>query len=131
MNRFRKRSFLNRLSLARIVSIIVFASFVVFVSWRTLTPPVEIIQHLSSPDGHHQARLMYVYYQSDPGIKVVTRSGQLWRTGFRLASHPDGSLTNQEAVLYWSPDSTSLFLNVNGVTIWTRYFYHSSRLKSP
>ncbi len=115
----------------RTAGLMIFAGFVLFVSLKIITPPVEVIQVISSPSGSCEARLMHVFYGAEPGYKISTRTGRLWRTRLYLSKYNDAPVTNRAARLHWSDDSESLFFEINGAPVWEYHFVQESKLKSP
>lgn len=123
MSRFHKRSFFDGMPRMRIVGFLALMGFVLFVAFRIFTPPTEVVQTLSAPDGIRAARLMHVFYYSDPGYKISTRrSGGLWRTIFYLPEYKGDVAEKREATLRWSPDSQHLYFDMNGQVIWSYDF---------
>jgi hypothetical protein len=113
----------------RTVGFLALMAFAVFVSFRILTPPTQVIQVLAAPDGSRQVRLMHVYYSSEPGYKIAVRSGRLWHTLFYLAAFNDGRTADERtAELRWSLDSRQLFFDINGRPVWGYDFGKSRRL---
>lgn len=129
MNRFQKRSYFYGMPKSRVIGFLALMGFALFVSFRILTPPTKVVQQISAPDGSREARLMHVYYYSEPGYKVSTRTGRWWRTRVSLPEYKDRSTTERNAVLRWSYDSKRLFLDMNGTPIWGYDFETSSRVK--
>jgi hypothetical protein len=122
-----KRSFEIRRSLfdirnVRSLGFLALMGFVLFVALRIFTPPTEEIQRVTAPDGSREARLLLVYYYSDPGYKVAVRSGLLWHTRLYLPEYQGGSAGKRDATLRWSADSQQLFFEINGETIWAGQF---------
>jgi len=122
MNRFRKRSFFDGMPPIRVIGFLALMGFVLFVAFRIFTPPTEVIQTLSAPDGSREARLMHVYYTSDPGYKIATRRGRFWHTALYLPEYKEDSSAEREAVIRWSPDSKQLFFEINGKAVWRENF---------
>ena len=119
------------MSPGRAIGLLALMGFALFVSFRIFIPPTRAIQTLASPDGGREARLMNVFYHSEPGYKIVVREKRLWRTLFYLAEYPDIPLVErEEETLRWSPDSRRLIFEVNGKRLWGYDFpSQSSRLK--
>jgi len=122
MNRFRKHRMLDRVPKGRLIGFMLLMGFALFVSFRIFTPPTEEIQRISAPNGSREARLLIVYYNSDPGYKVATRSRGLWHTQVYLPEYNDESTTERNAAIRWSPDSKQLFFEMNGKVIWSEQF---------
>ncbi|QHI70220.1 hypothetical protein [Tichowtungia aerotolerans] len=122
MARFYKPGIFHGMSKGQAVGFLVLMGFVLFVALRIFTPPTEVVQRISSPDGSREARLMLVYYYSDPGYKIATRSGLLWHTRLYMPEYKDGSAAKREALLRWSDDSKQLFFEINGKLIWSDRF---------
>lgn len=101
---------------------LVLMGFVLFVALRIFTPPTEVVQRITAPDGSREARLLLVYYYSDPGYKVAVRSGRFWHTRLYLPEYKDNSTVEREALLRWSADSRQLFFEINGEVIWSEVF---------
>jgi hypothetical protein len=117
---------------ARFVGLGFLLVFAMFVSLRILKAPEEPVQMVVSPDSEYEARLLRVYYYSEPGYKIQVRSGRFWRTVFYLSEIPDSFPVDHSATLHWSSDSDGLFLNINGQLVWgDRVADQPSRLKSP
>lgn len=112
---------MSRRNLPRI-GFLTLMGFVLFVAFRIFTPPTETIQRISAPDGSREARLQHVFYYSDPGYKVATRSGLMWHTRLYIPEYKDAPVEGREASLRWSADSRELFLEINGRTIWSEKF---------
>jgi hypothetical protein len=129
MNRFRKHSIFDGMSTGRAVGFLALMGFVLFVSFRILTPPTKVVQQLTAPDGSREARLMHVFYYSDPGYKVATRTGRFWHTHLSLPAYKDDSTPKRDAVLRWSLDSKRLYLDMNGSPIWGYDFEKTARVK--
>ena len=129
MNRFRKRSFFKGMPKSRVIGFLALMGFALFVSFRILTPPTRVVQQVASPDGRCVARLVHVYYYSEPGYKVATRTGRFWHTRVSLPEYKDDSTTERNAVLRWSADSKRLYLNMNGKPIWGYDFEKSARVQ--
>ena len=130
MNRFHRRSFFTGLSPGRAIGFLALMGFVLFISFRIFSAPTKVVQTITSPDGSRQARLLYVFYYSEPGYKVAVRERLLWHTLYYLADYPDVPLDKREETLRWSHDSEQLIFEVNGKRLW-RYDFpaQSSRLK--
>lgn len=96
--------------------------FVLFVAMRIFTPPTEEVQRITAPDGSREARLLLVYYYSEPGYKIATRSGLLWHTRLYLPEYTDSPSTKRDASLRWSADSKELFFEMNGTPVWSERF---------
>ena len=130
MNRFHKRSMFAGMSPGRAIGFLVLMGFVLFIAFRIFSAPEKVILSVMSPDGSQEARLLYVFYYSEPGYKVSVRRKIGWGTLYYLADYPDVPLKEREEKLYWSPDSERLFFEVNGKQIWTYDFpTQSSRLR--
>jgi len=84
MNRFRKHSLFNGMPKGRMIGFLALMGFVLFVAFRIFTPPTEVIQRVTAPDGSREARLQHVFYYSDPGYKISTRTRRLWHTALYL-----------------------------------------------
>jgi hypothetical protein len=65
---------------------------------------------------------MLVYYTSDPGYKIATRTRGLWHTRLYLPEYKDNSTAKRNASIRWSPDSKQLFFEMNGRIIWREAF---------
>jgi len=129
-DRFHKRSFFSGMSPGRAIGFLVLMGFVLFVSFRIFSAPTKVAQTITSPDGRRQARLLHVFYYSDPGYKVSVRERGLWQTLFYLPEYPDVPLKEREERLRWSLDSDQLIFEVNGKQVWGYDFpAQSSRLK--
>lgn len=122
MNRFRRHSLFSRMPTGKMIGFLVLMGFVLFVAFRILTPPTEVVQQISAPDGSREARLVLVYYYSDPGYKVSTRTRGLWHTQLYLPEYKDETTIRRDASIRWSPDSEQLFLEINGKVIWSERF---------
>jgi hypothetical protein len=96
--------------------------FVLFVAFRIFTPPAELVQQISAPDGSREARLQRVFYNSDPGYKVQTRARLMWHTQLYIPEYSDEPLEGREVSLRWSADSKDLFFDINGKTVWSERF---------
>ncbi len=131
MNRFQRRRFFSGIPPVRSIGLLVLMGFALFISFRIFTPPTRVIQILSAPDGSREARLINVFYHSEPGYKISVRRKKLWQTLFYLADYPQVPLAEREKeVLRWSADSKKLFFEVNGKRVWSYDFpAQSSRLK--
>lgn len=122
MNRFQKWSASNGMSTGRAIGFLALMGFVLFVAFRIFTPPTEEIQRVTAPDGSREARLMLVYYYSEPGYKVATRTRGLWHTQLYLPEYKGEDSGVSEASIRWSADSKELFLEMNGRPIWSERF---------
>ncbi len=129
MKRFRRHSMFHGMSTGRAVGFLALMGFALFVSFRILTPPTKVVQRISAPDGSREARLMHVYYYSEPGYKVSIRSGRFWHTRASLPAYRDDSTADRNAVLRWSYDSRQLYLDMNGKPIWGYDFEKRSRVQ--
>lgn len=118
------------MSPGRAIGFLALMGFALFVSFRIFTPPTRLIQTLAAPDGTREARLMNVFYHSEPGYKISVREKRLWRTLFYLADYPAvPAAEREEETLLWSPDSKRLTFEVNGKRVWGYDFpSQSSRL---
>jgi hypothetical protein len=121
MDRFHKRSWFDGASPKRAIGLLVLLGFALFVSFRIFTAPTQVVQRITSPDGHREARLLHVYYYSDPGYKIATRTGWLWHTSLYLPEYKKAAPV-EDARLRWSDDSKELFFEINGETIWRERF---------
>ena len=122
MNRFQKWSASNGMSTGRAIGFLALMGFVLFISFRIFTPPTEEIQRATAPDGSREARLLLVYYYSEPGYKVATRSGLLWHTRLYLPEYRGEGPGPREASIRWSADSKQLFFEMNGKPVWRERF---------
>ncbi|MBL7016863.1 MAG: hypothetical protein ISR84_04820 [Kiritimatiellales bacterium] len=122
MNRFRKHSLFNGMPTGRMIGFLALMGFVLFVAFRIFTPPTEVIQRVTAPDGSREARLQHVFYYSDPGYKISTRTRRLWHTALYLPEYKDNSTTERNASLRWSADSKVLIFEINGTPIWRETF---------
>ena len=89
MDRFHKRSFFAGMSLGRAIGFLALMGFVLFIAFRIFSPPTKVVQAITSPDGSRQARLLHVFYYSEPGYKVSVRERGLWKTLYYLPEYPD------------------------------------------
>jgi hypothetical protein len=122
MNRFQKWSASNGMSTGRAIGFLALMGFALFVAFRIFTPPTEEIQRITAPDGSREARLMLVYYYSEPGYKVAARTRSLWHTLVYLPEYKDESTAERNASIRWSEDSRQLFFEMNGKVIWSEQF---------
>ena len=130
MNRFQKRSFFGGMSPGRAIGFLALMGFVLFVAFRIFSAPTKVVQTLTAPDGSREARLLHVFYYSEPGYKVAVRKGRLWHTLFYLPEYPEVPLKERDETLRWSFDSEQLIFEVNGKRVWGYDFpAQSSRLK--
>ena len=104
---------------------IAFAGFVLFVTFRILTPPKETVTVVTSPDGKREARLRRVYYTSQGWYLVEFRAPKkrLWKPLFRCPSPEDGATPR----LRWRNGGRVLSLELNGSNLWRYSFDASSR----
>jgi len=120
------------MSLGRAIGFLVLMGFVLFIAFRIFSAPTQVVQTITAPDGSRQARLLHVFYYSEPGYKVSVRERSLWRTLFYLPEYPDVPVEEREEALRWSHDSEQLTFEVNGKQVWGYDFRtQSSRLRSP
>jgi len=70
MDRFHKHSVFSGLSPGRAIGLLVLMGFVLFISFRIFTAPTKVVQTLSAPDGSYEARLLHVFYYSEPGVNA-------------------------------------------------------------
>ena len=132
MDRFHKQSLFSGLSPARAIGLLVLMGFVLFISFRIFTAPTKVVRIVTAPDGSREARLLHVFYYSEPGYKIATRTDRLWHTLFYLADYPEVPAKDRVETLTWSADSKKLSFAINGKLIWSYDFpAQSSRLKSP
>lgn len=122
MNRLQRIRFFHGMSTGRAIGFLALMGFVLFVSFRIFTPPTEVIQQISAPDGSRDARLVLVYYYSDPGYKIATRTRRLWHTQLYLPEYTGDAAAERKASLRWSADSTKLFFEMNGKPVWSEMF---------
>ncbi len=90
-----------------------------FVAFRILVPPSDLLQRLDSPDGERAARLLRVSYLKS-SFAVQLKDGPLWHTAYY--SPP---LTNDYRVdlgerLAWSADGHVLLFRYGGRWVWGR-----------
>ncbi len=131
-DRFHKRSVFSGLPPLRAIGLLILMGFVLFISFRIFTAPTKVAQVITSPDGSREARLLHVFYYSEPGYKVAVRKGYLWHTLFYLPEYSEVPAEDRIEKLTWSPDSKRLTFEVNGTRVWGYDFpAQSSRLKSP
>ncbi len=132
MDRFHKHSVFSGHSPGRAIGLLLLMGFVLFISFRIFTAPTKIVETVTAPDGRREARLVHVFYYSEPGYKIATRTGRLWHTRYYLPEYPAVPAKDRIETLEWSPDSTRLGFKINGKLIWSCDFpAQSSRLKSP
>jgi len=97
-----------------------FTLFLVFTAYKILTPPVTNVITATSPDGSKTARLLKIYYVSQPSYKIFCRNtgSRQWLPLLYLSAYTN--VPHQSAVesLEWSPDSQKLFFQINGTVIW-------------
>ncbi len=130
MDRFRKRSFFAGMSPGRAVGFLVLMGFVLFIAFRIFSAPEKVILSVTAPDGSQEARLLHVFYYSEPGYRVSVRKRYFWHTLYYLADYPDVPLSEREETLRWSRDSEQLTFEVNGKKLWSYDFpTQSSRWK--
>ena len=130
MNRFHKRSFFGGMSLCRAIGFLALMGFVLFIAFRIFSAPEKVVLTITSPDGSREARLLHVFYYSEPGYRVSIRRKIGWGTLYYLAEYPDVPLKEREEILIWSHDSEQLIFEVNGKRLWGYNFpSQSSRLK--
>ena len=130
MNRFQKRSLFIGMSPGRAIGFLALMGFVLFVAFKIFSAPEKVILSITSPDGRREARLLYVFYYSEPGYRVSIRRKIGWGTLYYLSEYPDVPLKDRKEKLYWSPDSEQLFFEVDGKRIWGYDFpSQSSRLR--
>ncbi len=122
MDRFRKHSLFAGMPKGRAIGFLALMGFVLFVAFRIFTPPTEVVQQITAPDGSREARLQHVFYYSDPGYKISTRAGRLWHTKLYLPEYRGDNTKKREAVLRWSLDSKRLFFEINGAAVWNETF---------
>ena len=122
MDRFHKPGFFDGMPPMRIVGFLALMGFVLFIAFRIFTPPTELVQQITAPDGSREARLVHVYYYSDPGYKIATRTHRLWHTLLYLPEYTGDNAEKREAVLRWSQDSKELFFEINGKPVWSETF---------
>ena len=118
------------MSPGRAIGFLLLMGFVLFISFRIFSAPTKVVQTITAPDGSRQARLLHVFYYSDPGYKVSVRKGRLWHTLFYLPEYAEVPLKDREERLYWSLDSEQLIFEVNGQRVWGYDFpSQSSRIR--
>ena len=122
MDRFRKHSLFTRMPKGRTIGFLALMGFVLFIAFRILTPPTEVIQRISAPDGSREARLQHVFYTSDPGYKISTRTRRLWHTQLYLPEYKVAAVEQRKAAIRWSADSKELFFEINGTPVWSETF---------
>jgi len=112
------------------IGFLVLMGFVLFVAFRIFSAPTQVVQIIESPDASREARLLHVFYYSEPGYKIAVREKRFWHTLFYLSEYPDVPLEGRKERLRWSLDSERLFFEVNGMRVWSYDFpSQSSRLK--
>ena len=107
---------------SRAIGFLALMGFVLFIAFRIFTPPTEVIQRISAPDGSREARLQHVFYYSDPGYKISTRTRSLWHTQLYLPEYKVTAAEQREAKIRWSADSKELFFEINGTPVWSTRF---------
>lgn len=115
----------------RVIGMMALMGFAVFVAFRIFTPPTKVVQVISAPDGRREARLMLVYYSSEPGYKIAVRKGWGWHTLLYIPEYQTGKGEPQEAALHWSSDSTELIFEINDEQVWGWNFSTQSSLSAP
>jgi len=130
MGRFIKHSVFSGLSTGRAIGLLVLMGFVLFISFRIFTPPTKVVETVPSPNGRREARLVHVFYYSEPGYKIATRTGRFWHTLFYLSEYTEVPFKDRVEKLGWSSDSKQLIFEINGKSIWSYDFpTQSSRLR--
>jgi len=122
MNRFHKPGFFDGMPPLRIIGFLALMGFVLFIAFRIFTPPTKLVQQITAPDGSREARLMHVYYYSDPGYKIAIRTQRLWHTLLYLPEYTGDTSKERNAVIRWSEDSKKLFFKINGKLVWSETF---------
>ncbi|MBC8206361.1 MAG: hypothetical protein ISR85_04610 [Kiritimatiellales bacterium] len=122
MDRFRKHSMFTGMPKGRVIGFLALMGFVLFIAFRILTPPTEVVQRISAPDGSREARLQHVFYYSDPGYKISTRTRRFWHTQLYLPEYKGDSAEQRKAAIRWSADSKELFFEINGTPVWSESF---------
>ena len=114
----------------RAIGFLVLMGFVLFISFRIFSAPEKMVLSVMAPDGSQEARLLHVFYYSEPGYRVSIRKRHFWHTLYYLADYPEVPLAEREEKLYWSPDSETLYFEVNGTRVWSYDFRtQSSRIR--
>ncbi len=104
---------------------LVFATFVVFVAFRILTPPSDELMQVRSPDGTKTARLRrYFYYNNQPSYKIYYRKSDktMWLGLYHLPAYTNIPPETAEPSIAWSGDSQQLDFIMNGTSIWHHVF---------
>lgn len=122
MDRFHRRTFFGGMPPLRAAGLLVLLGFALFVSFRIFTVPSKTVQRLASPDESREARLQHIYYSSNPGVKVSVRRNILWQTLLYMHEYTNAPAGAAVAQLRWSPDSTQLYLEFSGETVWGHDF---------
>ena len=102
-----------------------FTLFVVFVAFRILTPPSDETARIESPDGSKTARLRtFFYFDNQPSYKIYYRDTgkRAWLNLLYLPAYTNDPPELHHAAIEWSPDSESLFFQINGSSIWHHAF---------
>ena len=118
MNRFQKRSFFGGMPLGRALGFLLLMGFVLFIAFRIFSAPTKVVQTLTAPDGSREARLLHVFYYSEPGYKIAVRSGTFWHTLFYLSEYSAVPAKDRTETLKWSADSEQLLFEINGTQVW-------------
>ena len=123
-NRVRKmprdyRKFLRdeRIPVPRwLVMILVWGGFL-WIVLRILVAPSWMIQQLDSPDGKRSSRLLRTQYLRENFV-VRVKDGALWRTAYLSPTITNDYRVDLGERLVWSPDSSRVFLRLNGRLVW-------------
>jgi hypothetical protein len=95
--------------------------FMLFVAYKILTPPTDVLDIKTSPDGKIVARLRAIYYLSDPVYKIDYHQVDHW--AWRNLYLRSNQLYSPESLaLTWGKNSGDLLLFSHEKIVWKYSF---------
>jgi hypothetical protein len=118
----------RRLPIERILLV----GFILFVTYRILTPSSTVVATVTAPNGTGTAELRKIYYVAQPSYKIYYRpEGAFFPQGLlSLSAYTNVPHQTAEESLEWSPDSRYLLFKINDQPIWS-YDFQSEAGKTP
>jgi len=95
--------------------------FMLFVAYKILTPPTDVLDIKTSPDGKIVARLRAIYYLSDPVYKIDYHQVDHWAWR-NLYLRSNQLYSPSSLTLKWEEDSKVLFLFSRRKMVWKYSF---------
>ena len=118
VRRYKKLNYWNHFSTQQIASGLVGAIFVLYIGFVIMTPKTEVIQNLEI--NGRNFRLCKTYYETEPLLKIDTRSGIFRKTIFIESG--DKKLATKNPKLQIDSDSKRHNLVNDCVSVWQLKF---------